>query len=246
MVSFQTGELSGFEALLRWRSKELGLIMPVDFIPIAEETGLIIPMGEWVLRQACREIGQLEQELDRDFMLAVNLSPRQIQQRGLSEMVARVLDEVGRPSRRIELEITETLLMSDSGATQAALVELRELGVCLALDDFGIGFSSLSYITRFSIDRIKIDRSFVRKCMREESSLAVVRAMISMAHGLNMSVVAEGVETAPEFRFLRDEGCDTAQGYYLSRPVPFEELPSLVSFLAETAASRSGEVLTAK
>jgi diguanylate cyclase (GGDEF)-like protein len=206
LVNFQTGELEGFEALLRWRSKELGLIMPGDFIPIAEDTGLIVPIGEWILREACREIRLLECQLGRSFLLAVNLSPRQMQQPGLTEMVSRALDEAGRVSGQLELEITESMLMSDSAAIQTTLTQLRELGVRLAIDDFGVGFSSLSYITRFAIDRIKIDRSFIRKCMREETSLAVVRAMVAMAHGLSMTVVAEGVESAAEFRFPPGRG----------------------------------------
>lgn len=234
MVSFRTGELTGFEALVRWRSKEMGMIMPSDFIPLAEQTGFIIPLGEWVLREACREIGLLEQQLGRSFVLAVNLSPCQIQhQRDLSAIVRRVLAESGRTPSLLELEITESMLMTDSSLTHENLMQLQGSGVRLAIDDFGVGFSSLSYITRFSIDRIKIDRSFISKCMREDGSLAVVRAMVAMAHGLSMQVVAEGVETAAEFHFLADEGCDTAQGYYLSRPIPAHELPLFVSRLKE-------------
>ena len=239
LVDFKTRELTGFEALLRWRSPELGLVMPTDFIPVAEESGLIVSIGEWVLRQACHEIGLLEAQLDRRFLLAVNLSPRQIQQFGLPEMVSRCLEETGRDPESIELEITESILMNDSASTQNSLIEMRGMGVRLAIDDFSVGFSSLSYITRFSIDRIKIDRSFVMKCMKEETSLAVIRAMVAMAHGLSMTVVAEGVETAEEFHFLGLEGCDTAQGYYLSRPIPAAELIPLVHRLDDWARNHS-------
>lgn len=234
MVGLRSNELCGFEALMRWRSKELGLMLPADFIPVAEETGLILPLGEWILRQACREIGCLEKQLGRTFLLAVNLSPKQIQpQSRWPQIVESILTEAGRPPKLLELEITESMLMNDSVPTQAALTDLRALGVRLAIDDFGIGFSSLSYITRFAIDRIKIDRSFIRQCTREGASLAVVRAMIAMAHGLSMQVVAEGVETAAEFDFLCDEGCDIAQGYFLSQPVPARELPMLTERLKQ-------------
>jgi EAL domain-containing protein (putative c-di-GMP-specific phosphodiesterase class I) len=240
LVNFQTGELTGFEALVRWRSREMGMIMPGDFIPVAEQTGLIVPIGEWVLREACRQIGLLEQELGRTFMLSVNLSPRQIQQQqSLPQAIKRALIEAGRPPELVEFEITESMLMDDSATTHAALVQLRDLGVRLAIDDFGTGFSSLSYITSFSIDRIKIDRSFIKKCTREGGNMAVVRAIVAMAHGLSMDVVAEGVETAAEFRFLRDEGCDVAQGYYLSRPVPAHELAALVRLVKDVVELQS-------
>ena len=240
MVDFATGALTGFEALLRWRSKEMGLMMPGDFIPVAEQTGLIVPIGAWVLREACREIGLLEKQLGRSFLLSVNLSPLQIQQQQLlPDAIRQTLLEADRAPHLVEFEITESMLMSDSVRTHAALLELRRLGVRLAIDDFGMGFSSLSYITRFSVDRIKIDRSFVRKSMREGGNLAVVRAIVAMAHGLSMDVVAEGVETAAEFAFLREEGCDTAQGYYLSRPLPADQLPQIVSQLQDLAGAPS-------
>jgi len=243
MVSLQTGELTGFEALVRWRSQDMGLIMPGDFIPVAEQTGLIVPIGEWVLREACREIGMLERELGRSFLLSVNLSPRQIQkQHGLPQAIKRALLEAGRPAELVEFEITESMLMNDSAATHTALLQLRALGVRLAIDDFGTGFSSLSYITNFSIDRIKIDRSFIKKCTREGGNMSVVRAIVAMAHGLSMDVVAEGVETAAEFRVLRDEGCDVAQGYYLSRAVAAHELVSLVQAIRELVELQGSRV----
>lgn len=249
MVDLKTGELCGFEALMRWCSKEMGVMLPADFIPLAEETGLIIPLGEWILRQACQEIGCLERQLNRSFLLSVNISPKQIQPQSCwPQIVERILAETGRPPKLLELEITESMLMNDSALTQSTLTQLRALGVRLAIDDFGVGFSSLSYITRFAIDRIKIDRSFIRKSTREQGNLAVVRAMIAMAHGLSIQVVAEGVETAVEFEFLCREGCDIAQGYFLSWPVSASELPVLVERMKDlngkAAASRLSQTLT--
>jgi diguanylate cyclase (GGDEF)-like protein len=228
MVSLETGAFTGVEALLRWRSKEMGMIMPGDFIPLAEESGLIVPIGEWVLREACREIGLLERQLNCSLMLAVNLSPRQFQQDDMPKMIQRALADFGRSPNAVEFEITERMLMSDSRQTMNALIQLRDLGVNLAIDDFGIGFSSLSYITRFSVDRIKIDRSFVENCTSDENSVAVVRAIVAMAHGLGIQVVAEGIETPEQLDLLRRERCDTAQGYYFSRPVPSAKLPALL------------------
>jgi diguanylate cyclase (GGDEF)-like protein len=227
LVSCKTGELTGFEALLRWRSKELGLVMPSDFIPMAEESGLIVPIGEWVMREAFRQIGLLEQQLNRSFLLAVNLSPRQLLQKELPQVIESTLTEAGRPPHRLKLEITESILMSDSLYTRDALIRIRDLGVQLAIDDFGIGFSSLSYISRFPVDWIKIDRSLICNCTTERSNLAVVRAIIAMAHSLNIRVVAEGVETAEQLSLMKEEGCDIIQGYYLSRPVPYIDLFAL-------------------
>lgn len=234
MVSFKSGELTGFEALLRWNSTGMGLVMPGDFISLAEESGLIVPIGEWVLREACRQIGLLEKQLNQKFMLGVNLSPRQFQQPDLPQMIARALADYGRAPDCVEFEITESMLMTDSPKIQGSLEQLRDLGVQLAIDDFGLGFSSLSYITRFSIDRIKIDRSFVQNCLTDQSNVAVIRAIIAMAHGLAIQVVGEGVETAEQFHFLQQEGCDTAQGYYLSRPVPAAKLAALLDSIEQT------------
>jgi diguanylate cyclase (GGDEF)-like protein len=237
MVNFETGRLIGFEALLRWRSQALGFMAPDKFIGIAEESGLIVPIGEWVIREACREIGALERELNQTFILSVNLSPLQFQQQGLAPMVEKILAEHGRSPSSMEFEITEGVLMSDSVTATNTLELFRSRGIRLAIDDFGIGFSSFSYIMRFAIDRIKIDRSFVRNLTgergRDRSTLAVVQAIITMAHGLGIEVVAEGVETEEQFRLLQGECCDIAQGYLLSRPVPSSQFLTLIKRLEE-------------
>ena len=228
---FSTKEptLTGFEALLRWRSKNLGLIMPGEFIPLAEETGMIIPMGEWVIREACRQIGYLERQLGREFEISINLSPSQLLQDQLPDVIKETLEANRRAPRSLKMEITENVLMSDSLLNRAAILRIRDLGVRIAIDDFGIGFSSLSYISRFPIDWIKIDRSFISACTNEPASLAVVRAIIAMAHSLDIHVTAEGVETLDQLSLVTDEECDAIQGYYYSRPLPFSDLPQLIN-----------------
>jgi diguanylate cyclase (GGDEF)-like protein len=231
IVECETGELRGFEALLRWRHKELGLIMPGDFIDLAEESGLIVPIGEWVMREACRQIGLLERQLDRRFNLSVNLSPIQFLQENLPQVVERVLAESGRPPAFLHLEITESNLMRNSHETSSALDHIRALGVQLVLDDFGIGFSTLSYITQFPLDWIKIDKSLVRNCTTDRFSLAVIRAILEMARGVGIRIVAEGIELYEQAVLLRAEGCHAIQGHYISRPVSLAELPNLVASL---------------
>ncbi|HEY0784316.1 MAG TPA: EAL domain-containing protein, partial [Acidobacteriaceae bacterium] len=245
LYSFATGRVEGFEALLRWQSRELGLVMPSTFIPIAEASGSIVPIGEWVLREACRELGALERQLGRTFLLSVNLSPRQCHAPGLPQTIASALADHQRLPGSVEFEITEGMMMTDSARTQSALAELRDSGLQLAIDDFGTGFSSLSYITRFSIDRIKIDKSFIQNCTTDKNSVAVVRAILAMAHGLSIQVVAEGVETAEQFRLLECEGCDTAQGYHLSRPIPASAIPALLESL-EKPQAKARERITRK
>ena len=231
LVDIVTGEVSGLEALLRWRSGKLGLVMPDNFIPLAEETGLIATIGEWVLHESCRQVSLLEKKLGRSLLLAVNISPRQIQQGNLPRIIQDALAASNRAPGSLELEITENLLISNSVKAQDTFHQIRDLGVRLAIDDFGIGFSSLSYITQFHVDRLKIDRSFIQNCLTDRNSETVARVIIAMAHGLDISVVAEGVETAEQYRFLEEAGCDAAQGYYLSRPKAVSEIEqSLLAF----------------
>jgi len=203
-------------------------VMPSEFIPLAEETGLIVPIGEWVITEACRQIAHLERQLGRRFELSINLSPRQLLQTELPDVIKQALEDSCRDPRSLKMEITENVLMSDSLLNHEAILRIRQLGVRIAIDDFGIGFSSLSYISRFPVDWIKIDRSFIASCTNDPASLAVVRAIIAMAHSLDIHVTAEGVETLAQLSIVTDEACDAIQGYYYSRPAPFSDLPQMI------------------
>lgn len=210
--------LLGFEALLRWQHAEHGFISPADFIPLAEETGLIMGIGEWVLEQACKDA--LCWAGDRK--IAVNLSPIQFRDPELPSKIAAIIQRTGLPPERLELEITEGVLIEDADTALAMLVELKSLGVRISMDDFGTGYSSLSYLKRFPFDKIKIDRSFVSQLVIGSEDAAIVRAILAMGHSLGMIATAEGVESAEQFDYLQLEGCDEAQGFLLGRPMPFE------------------------
>ena len=219
-----TGVIEGAEALLRWNSAELGSVSPVEFIPLAEENGLIIPIGAWVLRTACAQarIWRLQGlPLPR---VAVNISVLQFVQSGFVEQVAAVLEETGLEPSALELEITESLLAKDADHAVETLNALKRLGVTLSIDDFGTGYSSLSYLKRFPIDRLKIDGSFVRDLVSDGNDAAIVSAVIGMAESMRLKVTAEGVETCEQAHMLNDRGCDELQGYLLSRPLPPEQL----------------------
>lgn len=222
-VNLVNGEVIGMEALLRWNSPQRGAMSPADFIPVAEESGLIVEIGEWVLATACREAKLLQQHTGRPLRVAVNLSPRQFRQTGLIELVRRTLNETGMEPAHLELEITEGVLMAHTGETVERLKQLRTMGVSIAVDDFGVGFSSLSYITKFPISTLKIDRVFVSQLPDSANDAAVAQAIIALAQSLNINVVAEGVETATQLDFLRARSCDVAQGFHLGKPVPFEQ-----------------------
>jgi diguanylate cyclase (GGDEF)-like protein/PAS domain S-box-containing protein len=223
-ICMKTGMVNGLEALLRWRSDKLGVVMPGEFIELAEENGMIVPIGEWVLRTACRQGRQLQLAVGRALTIAVNISPRQFQQNDLPQMIGNILAESGLSASSLELEITENVLIGDLPRPRALLEQIRSLGVRIAIDDFGTGFSSMSYILRIRVDRLKIDQSFIRGMELDPDSHAVTRAVVALAKGLHIPVVAEGVETAAHRDMLLGEGCDEAQGYFYSRPRPMEDI----------------------
>lgn len=218
-VDIERHTIEGFEALLRWHHESRGFVSPADFIPIAEETGLIIPLGRWVLRQACQEAVAWPDNI----LVSVNISPVQFRAQTLLADVEEALSASGLPSSRLELEITEGILMQDTRATIDVLEALRQMGVHIAMDDFGTGYSSLSYIRKFNFDRIKIDQSFVRDVMVSDDSQAVVHAICRLCSGLGIESIAEGVETAQQLQFLEKEGCSQVQGFYFGKPMPASE-----------------------
>jgi diguanylate cyclase (GGDEF)-like protein/PAS domain S-box-containing protein len=222
--SVATSEVIGFEALARWLHPVRGFVAPGDFIPLAEESGLIVEMGEWILREACREAASWSKPLQ----IAVNLSPAQFMHGDLVSLVHSILLETGLTPGRLELEITEGVLIEDFDRGLALLRRLKALGVRISMDDFGSGYSSLSYLQAFPFDKIKIDRAFVMNLGRNPQSAAIVRAVIGLGHGLEMSIVAEGVETQEQLSFLADEGCDAVQGYFLGKPAPIGQYATLV------------------
>ncbi len=229
VVDAATQRIVSAEALVRWRDPELGLVLPDKFIPLAEETGLIVPLGSFVLTEACRECLRWQQAGSDPIGVAVNLSPVQIQRADLLEIVAEALQVTGLPPELLELELTETAILEMGEQANATLNGLNDLGVMLALDDFGTGYSSLSYLKRFAFDRLKIDRSFVSDLTKDADDAAICAAIIAMAHKLGMAVTAEGVENAQQPEQLTEWACDELQGYYFYRPMPAESMQKLVS-----------------
>ncbi|HET9715263.1 MAG TPA: EAL domain-containing protein [Pseudolabrys sp.] len=225
LVVLRTNDVNAFEALLRWNHPTRGLVSPADFIPIAEETGLIVPLGEWVLKAACFEAVSWPENIK----VAVNLSPAQLNSRNLVSMVMAALKESGMPPHKLQLEITETVLLQNTFTTLATLHELRKMGVQIALDDFGTGYSSLSYLRSFPFDKIKIDRSFIQDLSNGSEPLAIVNAVAGLAKCLNMTSTAEGVETQEQMETLQAIGCTEMQGYLFSQPRPASEIRQFFS-----------------
>jgi diguanylate cyclase (GGDEF)-like protein/PAS domain S-box-containing protein len=225
----RTSAMSGVEALIRWRHPERGLLAPVQFIPIAEECGLIVPIGRWVIREACRQARAWQAAGLPPTCTAVNISPVELRAADFASSLRAILKASGLEPRYLELELTETFLLQDSGATLETLRELKEIGVLLALDDFGTGYSSLTNLKRFPIDNLKIDRSFVRAMTTDADDAGIVTAVIGMGKNLHMSVVAEGVETREQLEFLQEHNCPQGQGFYCGRPLPAAELGQLLA-----------------
>jgi EAL domain-containing protein (putative c-di-GMP-specific phosphodiesterase class I) len=227
-IQLATNIVSGVEALLRWRHPQRGLVTPENFVPHAEESGAIVPIGRWVLREACRQ-GRIWQDIGLSPMrIAVNVSPVELRHPGFIAGVRAVLASTGLEAHYLELELTETVLVQDTASTAVVLRALRDMGVQLALDDFGTGFSSLSHLKRFPIDMLKIDQSFVQDLATGSGDASIVGAVISMAESLNLQVVAEGVETPQQFELLKEQGCPEAQGFFFSQPVIAEDLTQLL------------------
>jgi len=236
-VDLGTGRVIGVEALLRWRTASGENIPPGEFVPVAEETGLIMPIGAWALRTACAAVRAWEGAGLRPLRMSVNVAPRQFEEGGLTALVDEILRDTGLPPSRLELEITEGALMHNTEAAVSTLDALKELGVRLAVDDFGTGHASLAYLKRFPIDALKIDRAFVNDCADTAEGAAIVRAVIAMAHSLRLEAIAEGVETEAQLTFLTEHACDAAQGFLLARPAP---AAGLVTLLKEREAAPKG------
>ncbi|MDC4204275.1 MAG: EAL domain-containing protein [Candidatus Manganitrophus sp.] len=227
-VDLTTGQIVGMEALIRWKSPEAGMVSPAKFIPLAEETGLIVPMGEWILRTACAQNKAWQKQGLPPVRMGVNLSARQLQRQNLIGTIAHVLNETGLDPNYLELELTESLIMKSNESTMTELRELHLGGIEISIDDFGTGYSSLSYLKRLPIDTLKIDKSFVQDVTTDPDDAAIVAAIITMAHTLKLKVVAEAVETVEQLEFLRGLKCDQMQGYLFSKPLPAEEITRLL------------------
>ena len=228
LVSLTTGRVVGMESLLRWRHPKLGMLSPSIFIPLAEETGLIVSIGEWVMKQSCKEAKAICDDLGMELSVSVNLSPRQFEQSNLLQVIGEALESSGLPAKRLQVELTERILMVNTATTLEKLQQIRKLGARVAIDDFGTGFCSFSYLLQYPVDRLKIDQSFILKAVSEPNAATVVRAILSMSHHLGIKVTAEGVETTDHLKILSRRNCDEAQGFYFSRAVSAGDFAAVV------------------
>ncbi len=231
IVDVKTKHITSCEALIRWHHPERGMIQPLEFIPVAEETGLIVPLGDWVIRQACAEAVHWPEHLT----ISVNLSPAQFKSRNLLPTVIGALATSGLPAGRLELEITELVLLQDNENSFAVLHRLHELGIKIAMDDFGTGYSSLGYLRSFPFDKIKIDQSFIHDLANKEDSIAIIRAVVGLSSSMGITTTAEGVETKEQLARLTSEGCDEVQGFLFSGPRPAADLKRLFEKLSPRA-----------
>jgi EAL domain-containing protein (putative c-di-GMP-specific phosphodiesterase class I) len=237
-LDLSTGQVVGVEALLRWQHPERGDISPVEFIPVAESTGLIMPIGEWVLRTACQQARAWQDAGLPPVRVAINLSAVQFRHKNLHETITQALSDSRLDPCWLEVELTESLIMKDVRTTIETLQNLHELGVQISIDDFGTGYSSLSYLTRFPINKIKLDKSFVRDVDKKDGA-AIAHTVITLGHSLNMKVMAEGVETLEQLRFLRKHACNEVQGYYFGRPMPASAIERMLASSLEELKARA-------
>jgi EAL domain-containing protein (putative c-di-GMP-specific phosphodiesterase class I) len=225
----EANRIMGMEALLRWHHPELGLILPDDFIRITEETGIIVPVGRWVLKTACTQTKRWHEKGFADLFVSVNLSARQLQEPEFEQMVVDVIKESGLPPEYLKLEVTESSVIQNPEVCIAKMNALRARGISFSIDDFGTGYSSLSYLKRFPIDALKIDRSFISDAMKSKGDQEIIKTIIAMAHNLNIDAVAEGVETQEQREFLTSYGCNRMQGFLFAHPVPVEKFMDLLN-----------------
>jgi EAL domain-containing protein (putative c-di-GMP-specific phosphodiesterase class I) len=228
-VRLSDQQIMGVECLIRWRHPERGLLPPAEFIDVAEETGVIVDIGTWVIAEGCRAGRTLADQTGREIQIAVNISPRQFRDPNLISTIRRSLRESGLSPQALEIEITETMLMDDVEAANQTVRKLHELGIGLAIDDFGTGYSSLNYLKKFPIDTVKVDRSFITDIPDSDDDCAITSAVIAMAHRLKMEVVAEGVETREQLAFLRENDCEHAQGFLFSKPVALASIGPMLA-----------------
>lgn len=241
-IDFNSSQPSGIEALLRWQHPEWGLVAPDRFIPLAEESGLIVPIGEWALRTACRQLQLWKDAGQAPLRVAVNLSARQLMETDFVDTVQQALADTGLAPRQLELELTESMLLEHSERNLSTFTALKEMGITLSVDDFGTGYSCLSQLKRFPVDFLKIDRSFVSQLTSDPDMAAIAEAITTMAHTLHLKVVAEGVETEEQHHMLLRHGCDEGQGYLFGRPLPAEQVLQTLRCLASGTDSHSAEV----